>query len=111
MSNRRSTHAVNLAISLAEGVVMPHPSRVDNDLEDKEIAAVQARLAERFPQLDTDTIAAAVRLAHSELTGGIRDFVPVLVEHNARNRLSAIADREPSTDAEPDEKGEQSATS
>jgi hypothetical protein len=35
-----------------------------------------------------------VRLAHSELTGGIRDYVPVLVEHNARDRLAAIAEQQ-----------------
>jgi len=79
--------------------------------ESKEIDEVQARLAERFPQLDEDTIAAAVRLAHSELTGDIRDFVPVLVEHNARDRLAAIADRDapPAQDASPE--GGPSATS
>jgi hypothetical protein len=33
-------------------------------------------------------VEAAVRLAHSELTGPVRDFVPVLVEHAARDRLA-----------------------
>jgi hypothetical protein len=67
---------------------------IERELESKEILEVQARLAERFRQLAPDTIADAVRRAYSELTGGIRDFVPVLVEHNARDRLTAIADRD-----------------
>jgi hypothetical protein len=67
---------------------------MDRVLEAKEIEEVRARLAERFPQLDEEVIEAAVRLAHSELTGGIRDFVPVLVEHNARDRLAAIAEQQ-----------------
>jgi hypothetical protein len=71
---------------------------MDRRMEAHEIHAVEARLAERFPMLDVAVVEAAVRLAHSELTGGIRTFVPLLVEHNARDRLAAIADREP-TDA------------
>jgi hypothetical protein len=64
---------------------------MDKDLEAKEIDEVCQRLAVRFPQLGAEVIEGAVRLAHSELTGGIRDFVPVLVEHNARDRLAAFA--------------------
>jgi hypothetical protein len=63
---------------------------VDNVIVGRDVDAVQARLALRFPEFDVDVIAAAVRLAHSELTGGMRDFVPALVEHNARCRLAAI---------------------
>ena len=55
---------------------------------------VQARLQERFPELDSEVVEAAVRLSHSELTGHVRDFVPVLVEHAARDRL-AFALRDP----------------
>jgi hypothetical protein len=65
---------------------------MDSQLEAHEISQVEARLANRFPVLDADVIAAAVRLAHSELTGSIRDFVPLLVERTARDRLAAIAD-------------------
>jgi hypothetical protein len=79
---------------------------MEGNREAKEIAEVQARLAERFPQLDEDVIAAAVRLAHSELTGGLRDYVPILVEHNARDRLAAIAGRE-----QPGEAGDADGTS
>jgi hypothetical protein len=64
---------------------------MDGTVEAHEIVKVEARLAERFPQLDPGVITAAVRSVHSELTGGIRDFVPVLVEHNARDRLAQMA--------------------
>ncbi|KRB45013.1 three-helix bundle dimerization domain-containing protein [Terrabacter sp. Root181] len=67
---------------------------MDPKVEAHEIEQVRVRLGERFPQLGAEVIEAAVRLAHSELTGGIRDFVPVLVEHSARDRLAAIADRD-----------------
>ncbi|WP_020145589.1 three-helix bundle dimerization domain-containing protein [Terracoccus sp. 273MFTsu3.1] len=67
---------------------------MDPKAEAHEIEQVRVRLGERYPQLDADVVEAAVRLAHSELTGGIRDFVPVLVEHSARKRLAAIADRD-----------------
>jgi hypothetical protein len=56
---------------------------MDKEHEHAEIKAVEALLGERFPQLDPEVVEAAVRMAHSELTGGIRDFVPVLVEHTA----------------------------
>ena len=65
---------------------------MDPLLEAKEIANVRLRLAERFSTLDGNTIEAAVRLAHAEMTGRIRDYVPVLVEHNARERLSAFVE-------------------
>jgi hypothetical protein len=54
----------------------------------KALARVQLRLQEHFPELHAEVVEAAVRLAHSELTGPVRDFVPVLVEHAARDRLS-----------------------
>ncbi|MEW1953070.1 three-helix bundle dimerization domain-containing protein [Terrabacter sp. NPDC080008] len=61
---------------------------MDSAAERKALAEVQARLEKRFPDLHPDVIAAAVRLAHSELVGPVRDFVPVLVEHAARDRLA-----------------------
>jgi hypothetical protein len=61
---------------------------VDGSAELRALAGVQARLEARFPDLDVEVVEAAVRVAHSELTGHVRDFVPVLVEHAARDRLS-----------------------
>lgn len=48
------------------------------------------RLAERFPTVTREQVAAIVAEEHLELEGNpIRDFVPVLVEHEARERLRA----------------------
>jgi hypothetical protein len=64
---------------------------MDQDAESRALAEVQGRLEQRFPHLHPDVVAAAVSLAHSSLDGPVRDFVPVLVEHAARDRL-AFAD-------------------
>jgi hypothetical protein len=67
---------------------------MDPQHEAAEIRNVQERLAERFPDLESEVIETAVRTAHSQLTGNIRDFVPVLVEHDARDRLTAMVRRD-----------------
>lgn len=67
---------------------------MDRAAEAKGLDEVRTRLAERFPSLHRDVIEAAVRLAHSELKGPVRDFVPMLVELAARDRLR-FADRDP----------------
>ncbi|GAB3871918.1 three-helix bundle dimerization domain-containing protein [Terrabacter terrigena] len=64
---------------------------MDRTDELRALADVQARLQERFPDLDSEVVEAAVRLSHSRLTGPVRDFVPVLVEHAARDRLAFAA--------------------
>lgn len=61
---------------------------MDRAAERKALAEVQVRLQKRFPDLHPDVVAAAVSSAHSELDGPLRDFVPVLVERAARDRLS-----------------------
>lgn len=65
---------------------------MDCAAESKALAEVQARLEKRFLNLHPELVSAAVRLTHSELDGPVRDFVPVLVEHAARNRLSFADD-------------------
>ena len=66
---------------------------MDAEHEQNALAGVRDRLCRQFPQLDQTVVEAAVRLAHEELTGSpIRDFVPILVEHAARDRL-AFAER------------------
>ncbi len=64
---------------------------MDPQTEATALADVQARLAERFPTVAVEVVEAAVRLAHSAMTGPVRDFVPILVEHSARDRLAALA--------------------
>lgn len=65
---------------------------MDHEAEQRALVDVRSRLQKRFPDLDDAIVDAAVRVAHSELTGRVRNFVPVLVERVARDRLSS-ADR------------------
>ena len=66
---------------------------MDAEHEQHALAGVRDRLCAQFPQLDSTVVEVAVRLAHEELAESpIRDFVPVLVEHAARDRL-AFAER------------------
>ncbi|TQM62870.1 three-helix bundle dimerization domain-containing protein [Humibacillus xanthopallidus] len=58
------------------------------DHERRALVEVEERLRRRFPQLDATVVEAAVRLAHAEMTGPVRDFVPLLVERAARDRLA-----------------------
>jgi hypothetical protein len=56
--------------------------------EARAVDQVVDRLAARFPDVSRDRVAAVVGEEHVELEGNpIRDFVPVLVEHEARERL------------------------
>ncbi len=56
--------------------------------EDKAVAEVVDRLAERFPSFQRGHIDEIVRSEHHALEGKpIRDYVPVLVEHGAKARL------------------------
>ncbi|GAB4100369.1 three-helix bundle dimerization domain-containing protein [Sinomonas halotolerans] len=56
---------------------------------------VTSRLTGRFPELDDEAVASAVSEAAAQMTGPIRDYVPVLVEHNARDRLTKEAGHPP----------------
>jgi hypothetical protein len=58
--------------------------------EARAMAEVQERLEERFPDLDPTVVAAAVQTAAAGITGPVRDFVPVLVERAARDRLKQV---------------------
>lgn len=63
---------------------------MDTDEEDRAVDQVVDRLADRFPAAGREHIAEVVDEEHHELDGNpIRDFVPVLVEHDARDRLRA----------------------
>ena len=56
--------------------------------EAQALESVRTRLAKRFPELGEEAVGTAVDAARDEMTGPIRDYVPVLVEHNARVRLT-----------------------
>jgi len=68
---------------------------MDQEHELKALVGVRERLRAQFPEIDPALVEAAVQVSHRELQGNpIRDFVPVLVEHAARDRL-AFAIRNP----------------
>ena len=68
---------------------------MEQQTEDEALAHVQARLAARFPELEEDAIASAVRSAHTGMVGPIRDYVPVLVERIARDLLARRQGHQP----------------
>ena len=86
---------------------MPGPPRaktiriVDSKNEEHAVEAVEERLRARFPDLAPADVRDVVRHAHAELTGPLRDFVPVLVEHAARERLARRARVRGGSDAAP----------
>jgi hypothetical protein len=51
---------------------------------------VYQRLVVRFPTVPVATVRATVQELHANLTGPVRDYVPLLVERGATERLSAI---------------------
>ena len=56
--------------------------------EDKAVAEVVDRLAERFPSIPRSRIDEIVQSERQSLEGKpIRDYIPVLVEHGAKARL------------------------
>ncbi len=54
------------------------------------MAEVQERLEARFPDLDPAVVEAAIQAAAAGITGPVRDYVPLLVERAARERLNRI---------------------
>lgn len=58
--------------------------------ENQKIAQVVERLAAKFPHIPSEHIAELVEAIHHELDGNpVRDFVPVLIEHDAKEQLRA----------------------
>jgi len=58
--------------------------------EGQAVEQVTERLAARFPNLPTTLVRSTVRDEHAKLDGRVRDYVPVLVERAARQRLGMI---------------------
>jgi hypothetical protein len=64
--------------------------------EEREIDDVVDRLAGRFPSVDRALVDEIVHDEFHQLDGGrVRDFVPVLVERAAHDRLRKMADPAP----------------
>jgi len=67
--------------------VTPHPTDEAHFVDD-----VVTRLMTRFPDLPPNAVRDTVNASWAEFTGRpIRDFVPVLVERTARERLAGRA--------------------
>ncbi|GAA4343770.1 three-helix bundle dimerization domain-containing protein [Microbacterium rhizosphaerae] len=65
---------------------------MDTQSEQRALEEAIARLSERFPSVDRDTIATIVREEYGSLSGArVRDYVPVLAENAATDRLRKIA--------------------
>ena len=73
---------------LAPAGVAPDSVLVDPAHEARQMAEVQQRLEARFPDLDPTVVEAAIQVAAAGITGPVRDFVPLLVERHARERLN-----------------------
>ncbi len=70
------------------GKRMPQTRLVDLTQEEQSIAKVIDHLLERFPTLGRDRVETVVEESRSLLDGNpIRDYVPVLVERTAKDRL------------------------
>jgi hypothetical protein len=61
---------------------------VPSESEVRAVESLITRLAGRFPDVPADSVRQIVNASWDEFTGTpIRDFVPVLVERSARERL------------------------
>ena len=71
--------------------VLPNPDTFPMGVSEelRALGEVVDRLAVKFPALSREHIEEVVQQEHSLLdTGRVRAFIPVLVEHAARDRLS-----------------------
>lgn len=58
--------------------------------EDIAVEHAAERLAERYPDVPRDRIDQLVEKHHEEFDGApVRDFVPVLIEHDVKQELNA----------------------
>ena len=68
------------------------PQAPSSELEHDALDMAKARLRSRFPDVEPEQFAATVdELYHSFDDSRIRTYVPVLVEHEAREALAARA--------------------
>jgi len=84
---------------IALGALLADLWTVSTEHHRLDLAAVQDRLRQRFPDVDATVVEAAVRISHAELTGPGDDFIPQFVEHAAHNRLSYALPEQPAQPA------------
>ena len=71
--------------------VLPFTGSMNED-EDRAVAEVAERLLKRFPLQSPDVVKATVAELHQRYDGSrIRDYIPVLVEREARDHLTPVA--------------------
>ncbi len=61
------------------------------DGENQALRDVETRLARKFPDVPPEVVASAVTEASASLDGPIRAYVPLLVEHAARDLITRVA--------------------
>ena len=59
--------------------------------EHQALEHVQSRLVEKFPAVPAETVRLTVQVVHARFDGRVRDYVPILVEREAKDRLAALA--------------------
>jgi hypothetical protein len=65
---------------------------VDTQSEQRALDEAVGRLSERFPSVDRDTVAKIVQEEYASLSGAkVRDYIPVLAENAATDRLRKVA--------------------
>lgn len=73
-------------------------SRMNGPDEETQISQVVERLEEKFPEVAHDDVERIVAEEREALDGNpVRDFVPRLVEHGAREKLRETLREEPAT--------------
>ena len=64
--------------------------RLNRDDEDIAVEHAAERLAERYPSVPRERIDELVEKHHENFEGApVRDFVPVLIEHDVKQELNA----------------------
>ncbi|ANQ75374.1 hypothetical protein F6X56_02505 (plasmid) [Rhodococcus erythropolis] len=58
--------------------------------EERLIAHAVSRLSAKYPSISADVVADAVASAHAHFDDKVRDFVPLLVERMAGEKLSSL---------------------
>jgi hypothetical protein len=59
--------------------------------ENQAIELICERLCARFPDVPPATVRIVVQEVHATLIGRVRDYIPVLVERAAKERLVSMA--------------------
>jgi hypothetical protein len=73
----------------ASRISTPKPKLSRRFNEREAVEQVSERLAVRIPDVPVETVRLTVRGVYQDLDGPVRDYVPLLVEHTARDVLDS----------------------